>query len=165
MVFALALAALSSLVSLLFNDVRFHSQLPWGSAATKGELLKTLVKLLIAIALNIELYDRWALLVCQCANVILVYLLIHSRWKYFYFCDRKVMIVTIVQESAYLWLSFVVTLINAAQLETLSYSLFSYLIISAIAFALLILTAFLNSKDSHYMLFKLPHLKHDYEFE
>jgi hypothetical protein len=58
-----------------------------------------------------------------------------------------------------------VTLINAAQLETLSYSLFSYMIISALAFALLVLTAFLNSKDSHYMLFRLPHLKHDYEFE
>lgn len=56
-------------------------------------------------------------------------------------------------------------MVNAAQLETLSYSLFAYLIISAVAFALLVLTAFLNSKDSHYMLFKLPHLKHDYEFE
>jgi len=108
------LTALCAIVSLLFNDVRFHSELPWGTASTKAELLKTIIKILIAIALNIEMYDRWALLVCQCANVILVYLLLHSRWKYFYHTDRKVMIVTLVQEGLYLWLSFVVTLINAA---------------------------------------------------
>ena len=165
MFFALALAALCSISSLLFNDVRFHSELPWGSASTKAELIKTVIKILIAVALNIEMYDSWALLVCQCANVVLVYLLLHSRWKFFFHSDRKVMFVTIVQEGAYLWLSFVVTLINAAELLTLSYSLFSYLIISALAFAALALTAFLNSKDSHYMLFRLPHLKHDYEFE
>ena len=79
--------------------------------------------------------------------------------------DRKVIVVTVLQQGAFLWLSFLVTLVNAEQLETLSYSLFAYLIISALAFALLVLTAFLNSKDSHYMLFRLPHLKHDYEFE
>lgn len=79
--------------------------------------------------------------------------------------DRKVMIVTIFSEGAYLWLSFLVTMINAAKLDSLAYSLFAYMIISTLAFALLVLTAFLNSKDSHYMLFRLPHLKHDYEFE
>jgi len=163
--FALTLTGLTAVFSLLFNDVRFHNELPWGSASTKAELIKTLVKILIAIALNIEMYNRWALLVCQCANVILVYLLLHSRWKYFYHSDRKVMIVTLLIEGAYLWLSFIVTLVNAAQLETLSYSLFSYIIISALAFAILVLTAFLNAKDSHRMLFHLPHLKHDFEFE
>jgi hypothetical protein len=163
--FALAQTALSCLMSILFNDIRFHSQLPWGSASTKAELIKTLIKVLIAIALNIEMYDRWALLVCQCANVVLVYLLIHSRWKYFYHSDRKVLISTVILEAAYLWLSFAVTLINAAQLITLSYSLFVYMIISALAFAILILVAFLNSKDSHRMLFHLPHLRSDYEFE
>lgn len=152
-------------MSILYNDIRFHSELPWGSASTKAELIKTLIKILIAIALNIEMYDRWALLVCQCANVILVYLLIHSRWKYFYHSDRKVLISTVILEAAYLWLSFAVTLINAAQLITLSYSLFVYIIISALAFAILILVAFLNSKDSHRMLFHLPHLRSDYEFE
>jgi hypothetical protein len=77
-------------------------------------VLKTLVKFLIAIALNIEMYNKWALLVCQCGNVILVYVLVHSRWKFFYHSDRKVMIVTVLLEGAYLWLSFVVTLINGA---------------------------------------------------
>jgi len=101
-------------MSILYNDIRFHSQLPWGSASTKAELIKTLIKILIAIALNIEMYDRWALLVCQCANVILVYLLLHSRWKFFYHSDRKVLISTVILEAAYLWLSFAVTLINAA---------------------------------------------------
>lgn len=167
--FSIAFAALllgsTAIFSLLFNDIRFHSELPWGTASTKAELIKTLVKFLIAIALNIEMYDKWALLVCQCANVILVYLLVHSRWKYFYHSDRKVMIVTVFLEGAYLWLSFLVTLINGAQLETLSYSLFVYIIISSVAFALLVLTAFLNTKDSHRMLFHLPHLRHDYEFE
>jgi hypothetical protein len=165
MVFAALLLGSTALFSLLFNDIRFHSQLPWGSASTKAELVKTLIKFLIAIALNIEMYNRWALLVCQCANIVLVYVLVHSRWKYFYCTDRKVMITTIFLESAYLWLSIVVTLVNAAQLETLSYSLFVYILISSIAFALLILTGFLNAKDSHRMLFHLPHLRHDYEFE
>lgn len=112
--FALALAAITCLISLLYNDIRFHSQLPWGSASTKAELIKTIIKILIAIALNIEMYDRWALLVCQCANIILVYLLIHSRWKFFYHSDRRVLIATVVLEAAYLWLSFAVTLINGA---------------------------------------------------
>jgi len=163
--FAVALAAITSIMSLLFNDIRFHSQLPWGSASTKAELIKTIIKILIAITLNIEMYDRWALLVCQCANIILVYLLIHSRWKYFYHSDRKVLISTVILESAYLWLSIAVTLINGALLNTLSFSLFVYLIISAIAFSILILVAFLNSKDSHRMLFHLPHLRSDHEYE
>ena len=90
------MAGLCSIMSLLFNDVRFHSELPWGSASTKAELIKTVIKILIAIALNIEMINKWALLVCQCGNVVLVYLLLHSRWKFFYHSDRKVMIVTIV---------------------------------------------------------------------
>lgn len=79
--------------------------------------------------------------------------------------DRKVMIFTILQEGGYLWLSIISTVMNAAELYTISYSLFVYMIISAIVFALLILLAYLNSKDSHYMLFRLPHLRHDYEYE
>lgn len=64
MFFAVAIAALTSLMALIFNDVRFHSELPWGNASTKACLLKAVIKILIAIALHIEIYDRWALLVC-----------------------------------------------------------------------------------------------------
>ena len=58
------MAALTSLLALLFNDVRFHSELPWGNASTKACLIKTIMKILIAIALHIEMYDQWVLLVC-----------------------------------------------------------------------------------------------------
>ncbi len=63
-IFAALLFAETAIFSLLYNDIRFHSQLPWGTASTKAELLKTLIKFLISIALNIEMYDKWALLVC-----------------------------------------------------------------------------------------------------
>ena len=163
--FATAQAALSAIQSVLYNDIRFHCVLPWGNASTRADLIKSMIKILIAIALNIEFYNKWVLLVCQCGNIVLTYLLLHARWKFFYMSDKKVMVFTILLEGAYLWLSILVTLINAAELYTISYSLFAYIIISAIAFACLALVAFLNSKDSHYMLFSLPHLKHDYEFE
>jgi hypothetical protein len=64
MLFAAILLGVTLMFSLLFNDIRFHSELPWGTASTKAEFVKTIVKFLIAIALNIEMYDRWALLVC-----------------------------------------------------------------------------------------------------
>jgi hypothetical protein len=96
LLFALGLTAIASLFALLFNDIRFHSMLPWANASTRACLIKTILKVLIAIALHIEMYDQYALLVCQCANVLLVYLLIHNRWKYFYMADRKVMIVTVL---------------------------------------------------------------------
>ena len=75
------------------------------------------------------------------------------------------MIVTLLYEGSYFWLSIVVTLINVASLITISYSLFIYLLISAVAFGFLVLTTILNSKDSNHMLFRLPHFKHDYELE
>lgn len=62
--FAVSMAGLTALLALLYNDVRFHSELPWGNASTKAQLLKTVIKILIAIALHIEMYNRWALLVC-----------------------------------------------------------------------------------------------------
>lgn len=135
--------------AVLFNDVRFHSVLPWGNASTRACLIKTLIKIVIAIALNIDLYSRWILLVCQCINIILAYLLLHNRWKYFYMSDKKVMVVTLLQEGAYLWLSILVTLVNAAELYTISYSLFAYTVISAVAFAFMLLVVFINGKDSH----------------
>jgi len=84
MFFALAMTALFCGFSLLYNDIRFHSKVSWGSTSTKAELIKTVIKILIAVALNIEMFNKWALLVCQCGNIILVYLLLHSRWKYCY---------------------------------------------------------------------------------
>jgi len=63
-VIAAVLLGTTAMFSLLFNDIRFHSQLPWGTASTKAEIIKTLIKFLIAIALNIEMYNKWALLVC-----------------------------------------------------------------------------------------------------
>jgi hypothetical protein len=54
---------------------------------------------------------------------------------------------------------------NAAELYTISGSLLAYMVISAIVFAALVLIAFMNSKDSHYMLFGLPHIRYDLEYE
>lgn len=159
--FGSAQASLSCVQAVLFNDVRFHCVLPWGNASTRACLIKTILKILIAIALNIDFYNKWVFLIFQCANIALLYLLLHARWRYFYMHDRKVMVATILQEAAFLWLSILSTVMNAAELYTISGSLLAYMIISAVVFAVLVLIAFLNSKDSHYMLFGLPHLRHD----
>jgi len=70
--------------------------LPWGNSSTRACLIKTVIKILIAIALNIEFYNKWIFLICQCANIVLVYLLLHQRWKFFYMSDKKVMVFTIL---------------------------------------------------------------------
>lgn len=117
----------------------------------------------MVLCLLLHTYASYTLIVFKVANLLLASCLIHQRYYYFYHSIKEVFIFTIVQEASYVWLSFVVAILNFMNRD-ISIFTFVYTTLTLVIFDCMALLIFLQ-KTSLYYLTSFPSIKAEAPFE